>query len=75
MSRWQAIVQAEPEFAERVERLFDAGRLLRYRVSWVDLPILAWCLTPFASSVTNGPCFSPLPGTRMFASRMSALVG
>ena len=26
MSAWKAIEQAEPEFAERVRRLFDAGR-------------------------------------------------
>ena len=26
MSRWDAIEEAEPEFAERVRRLFDAGR-------------------------------------------------
>ena len=26
MPRWEAIQQAEPEFAERVQRLFDAGR-------------------------------------------------
>ena len=26
MPRWKAIEQAEPEFAERVRRLFDAGR-------------------------------------------------
>src|SRR5688572_19143621 len=33
--------------------LFDAGRLLRYRVSWVDLPIIIWCLSSLPSSLSN----------------------
>lgn len=32
---------------------FDAGRLMRYRFSWIDLPILIWCLAPIPSSLTN----------------------
>ncbi len=24
--------------------MFDTARLLRFRLSWVDLPMLAWCL-------------------------------
>lgn len=34
--------------------LFDAARLIRFRLSWIDLPMAVWCLVPFASSVTNG---------------------
>jgi hypothetical protein len=34
--------------------LFDAGRLVQYRPSWVDLPMVVWCVCPLASSVTNG---------------------
>lgn len=33
--------------------IFDAGRLLRYRPSWVDLPIIIWCLSNIPSSLTN----------------------
>lgn len=34
--------------------LFDAGRLSAFRARWYDLPMLVWCLTPMASSLTNG---------------------
>lgn len=34
--------------------IFDAGRLMRFRLHWVDLPLLLWCAVPFATSVTNG---------------------
>ena len=34
--------------------LFDTARLLRFRLSWVDLPMLAWCLAPLPSSIVNG---------------------
>jgi len=34
--------------------LFDAGRILHYRPSWVDAPIAAWCAAPIAASVANG---------------------
>lgn len=34
--------------------LFDAGRLMQYRPSWVDLPMVIWYACPLASSITNG---------------------
>ncbi len=34
--------------------LFDFNRFGAYRASWLDLPMLIWCLTPFMSSVVNG---------------------
>ena len=34
--------------------LFDAPRLFTFKPRWFDLPMLAWCLTPFMSSYTNG---------------------
>lgn len=34
--------------------LFDARRLLAFRAAWVDLPMLVWCLCPFATSLSNG---------------------
>src|SRR3712207_2639288 len=34
--------------------LFDAPRLFTFRFRWFDLPLMAYCLTPFMSSVTNG---------------------
>jgi hypothetical protein len=34
--------------------LFDWPALRRFRPSWVDLPILAWCLVPLASALANG---------------------
>src|SRR5690606_24521888 len=34
--------------------LFDSSRLGRFRLSWIDLPMIMWCLVPMASSVTNG---------------------
>lgn len=33
--------------------LVDAGRLVRYRLSWVDIPMLVWCVAPLASSISN----------------------
>ncbi len=33
---------------------FDAQRVMRFRPSWIDLPIVAWCLAPLASSLANG---------------------
>lgn len=33
--------------------LFDHRRLFQFRPHWVDLPMLVWCLTPIASSLTN----------------------
>lgn len=34
--------------------LFDGGRLTAFRPRWFDLPILVWCITPLASSLSNG---------------------
>ncbi len=34
--------------------LFDAPRITRFRPSLLDVPMLLFCLCPFASSVTNG---------------------
>lgn len=34
--------------------LFDFDRLSAFRPQWFDLPMLVWCLCPFASSVSNG---------------------
>lgn len=33
--------------------LYDAGRFASFRLGWVDLPMLIWCLCPFASSIAN----------------------
>jgi hypothetical protein len=33
--------------------LFDRGRLLSFRLGWIDVPMLIWCLCPFASSLMN----------------------
>jgi hypothetical protein len=33
--------------------VFDLRRLLAFRPHWADLPMAIWCLSPFASSVTN----------------------
>ena len=33
--------------------LFDGGRFSGLRLRWFDLPILVWCVIPFASSVAN----------------------
>lgn len=34
--------------------LFDSKRLLALRPSWMDMPMVIWCCTPFISSVLNG---------------------
>ncbi|MBK9118916.1 MAG: O-antigen ligase domain-containing protein [Phycisphaerales bacterium] len=34
--------------------LFDPDRFFAFRPHWADLPMLTWCLVPYASSVTNG---------------------
>ena len=34
--------------------LFDAGRITSFKPGWLDLPMLIWCVCPFASSMTNG---------------------
>lgn len=33
--------------------IFDAGRLVAYRFRLIDLPIVAWCISPFFASITN----------------------
>jgi len=34
--------------------VFDLNRLLSFRLRWLDLPMVVWCLTPLASSLSNG---------------------
>lgn len=34
--------------------LFDAARLIRFRPSWIDLPMFVFCLAPMATSLLNG---------------------
>ena len=34
--------------------LFDAERFKSFRLRWIDLPMLVWCLCPIASSLVNG---------------------
>ena len=34
--------------------IFDTQRLFSLRGHWFDIPMLLWCFSPFASSVTNG---------------------
>lgn len=34
--------------------LFDSARLGKLRPTWLDIPVIVWCLTPMASSLTNG---------------------
>jgi hypothetical protein len=33
--------------------IFDVGRFRNFRFSWIDIPMLVWCLCPFASSLSN----------------------
>jgi len=33
--------------------IFDVGRFRSFKFGWLDLPMLIWCLCPFASSVMN----------------------
>lgn len=33
--------------------IYDAGRFATFRLGWVDLPILIWCISPFFSSLAN----------------------
>lgn len=33
--------------------VFDPTRLLRYKASWVDLPMVLWCVSPFFTSLSN----------------------
>jgi hypothetical protein len=34
--------------------LYDFERLTDFKVHWVDIPIISWCLCPVFSSLTNG---------------------
>lgn len=34
--------------------IYDSDRFSSFRLGWVDIPMLIWCLCPFAASVTNG---------------------
>ncbi len=34
--------------------MFDTTRLLRFRVSWIDFPMLAWCIAPLPAAIVNG---------------------
>jgi len=34
--------------------IFDSARMFSFRPRWYDIPMLAWCVTPFASSVAVG---------------------
>jgi hypothetical protein len=33
---------------------YDISRFSSFKFNWLDLPMLIWCLCPFASSITNG---------------------
>jgi hypothetical protein len=33
--------------------IFDVGRFRLFRFSWIDIPMVIWCLCPFASSLAN----------------------
>ncbi|MEQ9000865.1 MAG: O-antigen ligase family protein [Coleofasciculus sp. B1-GNL1-01] len=33
--------------------IFDVGRFSSFKLSWLDLPMLIWCLCPLASSISN----------------------
>ena len=33
--------------------LFDAQRFSSFQLGWLDLPIMVWCVCPFASSISN----------------------
>lgn len=34
--------------------IFDVDRFTSFKLSWIDLPILVWGISPFLSSITNG---------------------
>ncbi|HEY9710516.1 MAG TPA: hypothetical protein V6D48_20070 [Oculatellaceae cyanobacterium] len=33
--------------------IYDSARLSTFQLGWIDLPMLIWCVCPFASSITN----------------------
>ncbi|GJM18072.1 MAG: hypothetical protein DHS20C14_02850 [Phycisphaeraceae bacterium] len=48
--------------------LFDHRTLLSYKPRLIDLPMLAWCLVPFASVLANGPLSPPgAPDVQLWA--------
>ncbi|MBW4589574.1 MAG: O-antigen ligase domain-containing protein [Aetokthonos hydrillicola CCALA 1050] len=34
--------------------IYDATRITSFKGSWLDLPMLIWCICPFVSSIANG---------------------
>ena len=34
--------------------VYDIGRLKEFKFSWIDIPMIIWCICPMFSSVTNG---------------------
>jgi hypothetical protein len=34
--------------------IFDPAVLLRLRPTWLDLPVVVWCISPFFTSISNG---------------------
>ncbi|WLT40350.1 O-antigen ligase domain-containing protein (plasmid) [Synechocystis sp. B12] len=34
--------------------IHDLERLKKFRIEWLDIPMVLWCISPFMSSVTNG---------------------
>ena len=34
--------------------IYDSGRFRQFRPSWLDLPMLVWCICPLFSSLSNG---------------------
>lgn len=34
--------------------IYDVQRFSTFKLGWLDLPMLMWCVCPFASSITNG---------------------
>ncbi len=34
--------------------IFDVGRFHSFKLGWLDLPMLIWCVCPLASSLSNG---------------------
>lgn len=34
--------------------IFDVGRFQSFKLGWLDLPMLIWCVCPLASSLSNG---------------------
>lgn len=34
--------------------VFDSSRFSTFKFSWLDIPMLMWCISPFISSVMNG---------------------